>query len=140
MQPPSTKLRLLPLPLLPKNASTHLQHGLKPLPPPSRILTKPLHTRLLDLRPDLLPPPTQRRDLRILRELCSLVARRRGAEIRLVGHGFADPEDVGPGEVGAAHGDAFFGGRDVGCFVDVGGVGAAEEGDDPGGGLLVACY
>ena len=58
----------------------------------------------------------------------------------MIGDGFPDLEDVGPGEVCGTHCDAFVGGGDVGGFVDVGGVGAAEERDDPSGSGLVAGY
>ena len=60
--------------------------------------------------------------------------------VMLVDDCFAHGEEVGPGEVGGAHGDAFGGGGNVGGFVDVGGGGAAEKGDHPGGGGLVAGY
>lgn len=106
---------------------------LEPLPPPLRVLPKPLHARLLDLGANLLPAAAQRRDLRVLPEQRPLLARQ-----RLVDDGLATRQDVGAGEVGGAHGDAFGGGVDVGGFVDVGGGVAAEEGEHPGGGGLLA--
>ncbi len=58
----------------------------------------------------------------------------------LVDYCFAHGEEIGPGKVRGAHCDAFGGGRDIGGFVDVGGCGAAKEGDDPSRGGLMAGY
>ena len=58
----------------------------------------------------------------------------------LVDDCFAHGQEVGPSEICGAHSDAFRARGDVGGFVDVGGCGTAEEGDDPCGGGLVAGY
>ena len=129
--------RLLSPPLLSKYPPTHLQHRLEPLPPSLSILSKALHARLLNLRPYLLPPTTQRRDLRFLPEAClfRLCTGRYGG---LVHDSLAHVEDFGPGEVRGGHGHAFGDGVDGGDFVHVRGVGAAENGENPGGSILGA--
>ena len=135
-----TQLRKLPplaLPLLTKHPPTHLQHVLEALPSPLRILPKPLHARLLDLRPNLLPPPTQRRDLRVLPELRPLAPGPRRRK-RLVHHRLPTRQDVRPRQVRRAHGDALGGGVDVRGLVDGGGGLPAEQGQHPGGGGLRA--
>ena len=57
-----------------------------------------------------------------------------------VDDGFAHADEVGEGHVGGAHCDFFGGGVDVGDFVDVGVVFAAEEGGEPFRGGLLAGY
>lgn len=112
---------------------------LKPLPPPLRILPEPLHARLLDLGADLLPPPAQRRDLRILLEARSFVARgRRGRDQRLVHDRLTTRQDIRPGQIGRAHGHASGGRVHIRGFVHVRGGGAAEQGEHPGRGGLGA--
>lgn len=124
--------RLLLL-LLAKHPSTHLQHHLKAFPTILRILSETLHTRFFHLRLDLLPPTAQCGDLRSLMEI-GLVGVRgcRGS----VDDGFAHVEHIRPGEVAAVHGDLLIRWVDVGNFVDVGGIAAAEEGDYPGWSVL----
>ena len=58
----------------------------------------------------------------------------------LVDYCFTHGEEICPGEVGGAHGDAFGAGRDIGCFIDLRRSGAAEEGDNPSGSGLMAGY
>ena len=127
---------LPPFSLLPKRPPRHLQHIFESFLAPLRILPKSLYTRLLDLRPDLLPASTQRRNLRLLLELCSLVAWAGRLHIRLVHYRLATADDVGPGEIGGAHSDALGRRVDDRSFIDVGGVRTAQEGKHPGWGGL----
>ena len=91
--------------LLSEHPPTHLQHRLKPFPPLLRVLFKTLHARLLDLRLDLLPSSTKRRDPRFLLKLRPLMTRLALALIRLVNHCFPYTNHVRPSKVCAAHGD-----------------------------------
>ncbi len=122
----------LPLsPLLPKYSSTHLQYRLKPLSPPSCILTEPIDRKLLDTIADLLPPPTQRCDFRLLsKQRLTLWMGRR----RLIDHRLLHAQGIRPGQICRTHGD-FFGGRvDVGCFMHVrDAIRSPQQGADPFG-------
>lgn len=126
---------VLELALFTEDATAHFEDGFEPFTATLGILAEALHTCLLDLVLDLLPATAESGDLGFLQEL------RRGVGcVRrwLVYDGLADVEDVGPGQVGRAHGDLLGLGIDVGDLVDVGDGVAAKERRDPRRDGLVA--
>lgn len=121
--------------LLSENTATHLKDGFETFTASLGVFSEPIHTRLLHLILDLLPTPAKGGDFGFLGEFG------RGGRVKgggLVDHSLADVEDVGPSEIGRAHGDLLGGRVDVGDLIDVGGGAAAEERENPLGGRLVA--
>lgn len=126
---------VLELALFTEDATAHFEDGFETFTATLGILAEALHACLLDLVLDLLPATAERGDLGFLQEL-----RRRVGCVRrwLVYDGLADVEDVGPGQVGRAHGDLLGLGVDVGDLVDVRDGVAAKERRDPRRDGLVA--
>lgn len=121
--------------LLSENTATHFKDGLKAFTASLGVLSEAIDTRLLHLILDLLPTSAEGGDFRFLGEFG------RGGRVEgrgLVNHSLADVEDVGPGEVGRAHGDLLGRRVDVGNLIDVGSGAAAKECKNPLGGRLVA--
>lgn len=126
---------VLELALFTEDATAHFEDGFETFTATLGILAEALHACLFDLVLDLLPATAESGDLGFLQEL------RRGVGcVRrlLVYDGLADVEDVGPGQVGRAHGDLLCLGIDVGDLVDVGDGVAAKERRHPRRDGLVA--
>jgi hypothetical protein len=90
---------LLPLLLLAKCSSTHLENTVETLLPFDGILPESRYGRILDRILNLLPATTQCCDLSLLDELCFC------SRTRLIYNGFLDVDDVGECEIVRSHGN-----------------------------------
>jgi len=123
-----------PLPLLRKHLPAHLQHGLEALASLDSILAEPRNGEFLDAVLDFLPAAAQGNNARVLVEDGAAVGG--GA----VYDDLVDADQVVEGHILAAHGHLLRRGVDVGGFVDVRYVLAAEDGGKPFGCGLFAGY
>jgi hypothetical protein len=108
-----------------KDLSAHLKHRLKALTTLDGVLSEALNSKVFNAILDLLPASAKGSNLSGLLE--------NGARVwaggrRTVDDGFAHREEIVKGHVHTAHGDALGSGIDVGGFVDMRDVFAAEEG------------